>query len=54
MQDSPAEEVETTHPPAVSKEPPDEQVADKLDGVTFRARVVIHEALHLPLLRDGR
>lgn len=48
---------EATPPAAVSGESEGishEKVADKLEGVTFKARIVIHEALHLPLLRDAQ
>lgn len=58
VQDSPTEEAAVATPPAAVPEKREgtsgEQVADKLEGVTFEARVVIHEALHLPLLKDSK
>lgn len=42
----------TATPPEIV--PGEELVADELESMTFEANVVIHEALHLPLLRDGQ
>jgi hypothetical protein len=40
-----------TPPKALPEEATEQQ---ELEGVTFKARVIIHEALHLPLLRDAQ